>query len=112
MPSGNRSKKPLNRYPRTTSTSVSFTRSQGKVNPVQWWVDHQQQFPRLAALALDILAIPGMAADCERSFSIAKLSVSSQRHPMKPETLEMLQLMKDWLRSGDICLGGLFFNSI
>lgn len=78
------------------------------LHPVHWWIDHQQQFPRLSALALDILAIPAMAADCERSFSIAKLSVSSQRHSMNPETLEMLQLLKDWLQSGDVIAGGLF----
>jgi hypothetical protein len=86
--------------------------SQGKVDPVHWWIDHKQQFPRLSTLALDILAIPAMAADCERSFSIAKLSIGLQRHSMKPEMLEMLQLLKDWLQSCDVSVGGLLFCSI
>ena len=57
-------------------------------NPIQWWLDRKVEFPRLSCLALDILAIPPMAADCERAFSLPKLTISSQRQSMQPETLE------------------------
>ena len=74
-------------------------------NPIQWWLDRKVEFPRLSCLALDILAIPPMAADCERTFSLAKLTISSQRQSVQPETLEGLQCMKNWLRRGLIRLG-------
>lgn len=69
---------------------------------IQWWLDHTPSFPRLAQLALDVFAIPAMAAECERAFSIAKLSLSSQRHSMLPELLNVIQCLKNWLRHGGL----------
>ncbi|EAQ84561.1 hypothetical protein CHGG_08575 [Chaetomium globosum CBS 148.51] len=83
----------------------------GNVDPVEWWISNKAQFPKLSQMALDILAIPAMAADCERSFSIARLTLSSQRHAMKWETIEMLQMLKNWLRNGDIVIGGVMKGS-
>jgi hypothetical protein len=67
-------------------------------DPIEWWMAHQGQFPTVSQLALDILAIPAMATDCERSFSLAKLTVTSQRLSMTTETLEKLQCLKNWVR--------------
>jgi hypothetical protein len=61
---------------------------------VAWWVSKKTIFPTLSQLALDILSIPAMAADCERTFSLSKLTLSSQRLSMAPETLEQIQCMK------------------
>ena len=71
-------------------------------DPIRWWVDHQDEYPRLSRLGLDILAIPTMASDCERASGLAKLSVTSQRHSMLESTLEMLQLLKNWIRHAGI----------
>ncbi|KAF6782353.1 transposase-like protein [Colletotrichum sojae] len=68
--------------------------------PLRWWLDHSDTFPTLSRLAIDILAVPTMAADCERAFSTAKLTLTSQRMSMKPETIESLQLSKNWLKRG------------
>ena len=51
-----------------------------------------------------------MAADCERAFSVAKLAMTSQRQSMRPETLEALQCMKNWIRHGSIRLGNVLIN--
>ena len=75
-------------------------------DPIQWWVDHKGSFPRLSRFALDVLAIPAMADDCERAFSMAKLTITSQRHALKETMIEKLQLMKNWTRNGCIELGG------
>jgi hypothetical protein len=75
-------------------------------DPIQWWVDRKKTFPRLSRLALDLLAVPAMSDDCERQFSLAKLSVSSQRARLLPQTLQFLQLIRSWLRHGAIKLGG------
>jgi hypothetical protein len=57
-------------------------------DPIEWWMARQAQFPMVSQLALDILAIPAMATDRERSFSLAKLTLTSQRLSMTSETLE------------------------
>jgi len=78
-----------------------------KVKPIEWWIARKTEFQRLSALALDVLAIPAMSADCERAFSNAKFTVTSQRHATDAKTVEELQLMKNWLRSGTVVLGGM-----
>ncbi|KAJ3455336.1 hypothetical protein MRS44_013936 [Fusarium solani] len=44
------------------------------LNPILWWKDHQEEYPRLSNFALDILAIPAMSVDPERTFSVTKLT--------------------------------------
>lgn len=78
-------------------------------DPVQWWISHRQTFPTLSKLALDILAIPAMATDCERTFSLAKLTLTSQRLSMAPSRLEEVQCLKNWLRGGSVAVGGHHF---
>uniref|UniRef100_A0A0C4DIP0 HAT C-terminal dimerisation domain-containing protein n=1 Tax=Fusarium oxysporum (strain Fo5176) TaxID=660025 RepID=A0A0C4DIP0_FUSOF len=74
-------------------------------DPIEWWMGRRGQFPMVSQLALDILAIPAMATDCERSFSLAKLTLTSQRLSMTTETLEKLQCLKIWVRHGAVKLG-------
>jgi hypothetical protein len=74
-------------------------------DPIEWWMARQGQFPMVSQLALDILAIPAMATNCERSFSLAKLTLTSQRLSMSTETLEKLQCLKNWVRHGAVKLG-------
>jgi hypothetical protein len=74
-------------------------------DPIEWWMARQAQFPMVSQLALDILAIPAMVTDCERSFSLAKLTLTSQRLSMTSETLEKLQCLKNWVRHGAVKLG-------
>ena len=75
---------------------------------IQWWLDHLATFPSLGQLALDIWAIPAMASECERRFSVAKLSVTSQRNSMSPELLNEIQCLKQWLKPLHIQLGSIF----
>ncbi|KAJ0134190.1 hypothetical protein HZ326_22758 [Fusarium oxysporum f. sp. albedinis] len=70
---------------------------------IEWWMAHPGQFPMVSQLALNILAIPAMATNCERSFSLAKLMLTSQRLSMTTETLEKLQCVKNWVRHGAVC---------
>jgi hypothetical protein len=52
-----------------------------------------------------------MATDCERAFSLAKLTITSQRHSLLGSPVEELQLLKNWVRGGYVTLGGLYWNS-
>lgn len=80
-------------------------------SPIQWWMERRLVFPTLSQMALDIFAIPAMAADCERAFSLAKLTLTSQRLSMAPPTLEKVQCLKNWIRRDAVTLGGLYFSS-
>ncbi|KAJ4177532.1 hypothetical protein NW767_015096, partial [Fusarium falciforme] len=80
-------------------------------DPIQWWIDHRNAFPRLSRFALDVLAIPAMATYCERAFSLAKLTVTSQRHSLLGSSIESVQLLKNWIRGGRVTLGGLCLSN-
>ncbi|KAL7755641.1 hypothetical protein ACKLNR_014168 [Fusarium oxysporum f. sp. zingiberi] len=80
-------------------------------DPIRWWIDHSNAFPRLSRFALDVLAIPAMSTDCERAFSLAKLTVSSRRHSILGSSIESIQLLKNWVRGGCVTLGGLYSSN-
>jgi hypothetical protein len=67
------------------------------LNPILWWKDHQEEYPRLSKFALDILAIPAMSVDPERTFSVIKLTISLQRHSLSPQIIEEIQCLRNWL---------------
>ncbi|KAJ3455655.1 hypothetical protein MRS44_017137 [Fusarium solani] len=72
---------------------------------IQWWRDHRASFPLVSRFVLDVLAIPAMASDCERQFSLAKLALTSQRLSMGSGVLEQVQCLKNWVRHGGVELG-------
>lgn len=65
------------------------------VNPVAWWLLQREAFPTVSQLAIDIFAIPTMTADCERAFSLAGLTLTSQRLAMASNTMEQIQCIKN-----------------
>lgn len=67
--------------------------------PLQWWLSNQERFPRLSKMAFDMLSIPAMSTECERTFSLAKLAVGMQRHSIQEDTISKLQCLKNWLRN-------------
>ncbi|KEY74491.1 hypothetical protein S7711_10030 [Stachybotrys chartarum IBT 7711] len=75
------------------------------LHPILWWKDHREEYPRLSKFALDILAIPAMSVDPERTFSVTKLTVSSQRHSLSPDMIEEMQCLRNWLGQQAIIVG-------
>ncbi|KAG7416610.1 Zinc finger BED domain-containing protein DAYSLEEPER [Fusarium oxysporum f. sp. raphani] len=57
--------------------------------PLVWWLldEQKERFPRLSKVAIDILSIPAMSADPERTFPGAS-------------TIEKGECLKSWIRSG------------
>ena len=49
-------------------------------------------------MALDILSIPAMAADPERLFSSAGLTVTDCRNNLSIETIKALECIKSWAK--------------
>jgi len=74
----------------------------GKGGAYNWWCQdtQRQRWPRLSHMALDILSIPAMSAEPERVFSGARRTVSWERGQLEPKTLEMIECLKHWKRSG------------
>lgn len=70
------------------------------IDPIAWWQGRRVEFPILSKMALDVLSIPAVSAECERVFSQGKLTMTSQRHRMSATTLELLLCLKNWLRNG------------
>lgn len=73
-----------------------------EVSALQWWRQEQQQrqFPRLSAMALDILSIPGMSDEPERLFSGTRRTISWERSTLGAKNIEKGECLKHWKRSG------------
>ncbi|KAF7426516.1 hypothetical protein PC9H_008885 [Pleurotus ostreatus] len=67
-------------------------------DPIQWWYSRRHHFPSLYRLARNLLAIPGSAVAVERIFSGARDTISLRRASLKPQTIEILMLLKHRLR--------------
>ncbi len=57
-------------------------------DPLVWWRQHEQQYPRVAKLAKKYLAIPCSSAPSERVFSATKLVVGRKRYRLLPMHVE------------------------
>ena len=51
-------------------------------------------------MARDYLTIPSTSCDCERALSRAHRTITSDRNALSCNTIEVLQLQKDWLNRG------------
>ena len=72
------------------------------MSALMWWCQDQQRkhWPRLSYMAIDILSIPAMSDEPKRVFSGARRTLSWERAQMEPKTLEMVECLKHWKRSG------------
>lgn len=69
-------------------------------DPLQYWWERRNEFPRLSRMALDLLSIPPMSAECERLFSVAGQMVSPLRTRLEASTIGVTQTVRSWVRSG------------
>ena len=49
-------------------------------------------------MALDLLSVPLMSAECERVFSAAKILISDKRNRMKDDIIEVCTLLRHWFK--------------
>jgi len=61
---------------------------------LQWWGDHQEEFPTLFRLAMQYLNAPTSSAASERAFSIAGNIASTKRNRMKAKTLSNMYFLR------------------
>jgi len=53
-------------------------------------------------MALDILSIPAMAAEPERLFSGARITITDRRARLGIEAIEAIECLKSWLQKDNI----------
>ena len=59
-----------------------------KVDPVFFWVEHEQTYPLLSTVAFDTLVIPASSTPVERTFSTAGEATSGKRNRLSDKNLE------------------------
>jgi len=73
-----------------------------RADALQWWKVHESEYPNLAALARDYLAIPATSVPIERAFSGGVDLVSKKRCNLGAETIQACMCLKNWWKSGII----------
>jgi hAT family C-terminal dimerisation region len=63
-------------------------------NPLAWWSSHARDYPLLAAVARNWLAVPASSAASERVFSSAGLTVSNKRTRLRVDIVSILVFLK------------------
>ena len=64
---------------------------------LQWWKDHQLQYPKLAILSAYYLSIPSSSAPSEREFSAAGLTINQLRTNLDPQTVDSILVLRSAL---------------
>ena len=67
------------------------------VNVLEWWKHHAFEYPCLARIARDYLAIPATSAPCERVFSGGGDLVTKKRGSLSDKIIQALMCLKSWL---------------
>jgi hypothetical protein len=62
-------------------------------NPIEWWIEKKADWPILAQLALDLLAIPAMAAEDERVFSSTGKLITADRNQLDKDSMEAVECL-------------------
>ncbi|CAG8839091.1 7326_t:CDS:2, partial [Gigaspora margarita] len=66
------------------------------IDVLGWWKAHQAQFPRLACMARDYLAIPASTVASERAFSAGGNMITNERSSLAPKTVRIAQCLRSW----------------
>ena len=89
---GHRPKMSSDRYLAFVSTDCE----ERETDALGYWNSRYNAQPDLARLALDMLAIPMMSAECERVFSSAKHLVTDSRNRLNPDIIEANECLRHW----------------
>jgi hypothetical protein len=63
---------------------------------LKYWQSKQYQYPLIASIAKDHLAIPATSADSERVFSVGGDIITKKRNRLSPSTLRYLLCLRNW----------------
>ncbi|KAG7423622.1 hypothetical protein Forpi1262_v015343 [Fusarium oxysporum f. sp. raphani] len=69
-------------------------------DPYEYWHIRRLKYPGLSRMALDLLTVPPMSAECERLFSTTGRMVTKSRNRPGASTIGLCQTLRSWLRAG------------
>jgi hypothetical protein len=75
---------------------------QNILDPISYWYERREEYPRLSQMALGELSVLPMSADVERLFSICGRMVRDDRARLDASTIGMTQTVRSWLCGGYI----------
>jgi hypothetical protein len=78
----------------------SLPLSDQDTNPLEWWKQHQSQFPNLSRMARDYLAIPATSVPSEEAFSLGKNLITDKRNRLAGKTIRVCMCLKSWWTGG------------
>lgn len=78
------------------------------INPLEYWKQKEKEWPELAAMALDFLAIPAMSSECERIFSSCAKQTTAESSQLSGDILWHQECLKNWQNKGAIEIGGAY----
>ncbi|RKK77084.1 hypothetical protein BFJ70_g17600 [Fusarium oxysporum] len=75
---------------------------QNILDPISYWYEKREEYPRLSQMALDVLSVLPMSADVERLFSTCGRMVRDDRARLDASTIGMTQTVRSWHCGGYI----------
>ncbi|KAG7404051.1 hypothetical protein Forpe1208_v015773 [Fusarium oxysporum f. sp. rapae] len=75
---------------------------QNILDPISYWYERREEYPRLSQMALDVLSVLPMSADVERLFSTCGRMVRDDRARLDASTIGMTQTVRSWHCGGYI----------
>lgn len=78
---------------------LAFPRASMNLDPIAFWASNRAEYPKLAYLALIVLAIQSTSVASERAFSRAGLIDSDRRSSLSTSSFESLVQLRSWLIS-------------
>jgi hAT family C-terminal dimerisation region len=63
-----------------------------------WWNEPTNPWRPMRQMAFDLFSIPAMSAEIEREFSSAKQLITLNRNRLSDDTIEELELLRNWWR--------------
>ncbi len=72
---------------------------------MEYWRLREKDWPEIASMAYDFLAIPAMSSECERVFSSCSKQTTAQSSRPSGKTLWHQECLNNWSRRGAIQIG-------
>ena len=69
---------------------LSVPAADSLTNPLEWWKQHQNNFPRVAKVARKLFSVQPTSALSERVFSIAGTIFQKNRMRLKPDNADKI----------------------
>ena len=67
-----------------------------QIQPLQWWKLNEMQYPKMARMAQDYMAIPATSIPSERCFSTSKNLITPNRNRLSEKTARACMCLKSW----------------